>query len=79
MPALSALDPASKAPRENAHGRGGAASMVCAGRVRRGGSPPGQLPARAKIFELDELSTDALPASACLSRPYQAIEIDGDP
>jgi NTE family protein len=34
---------------------------------------------RARIFDNDDLSIDALLASACLPNLYQAIEIEGDP
>jgi NTE family protein len=33
---------------------------------------------RARVFDQDELSLDALLASACLPHLYQAVEIDGD-
>src|SRR5690606_5651771 len=33
---------------------------------------------RARIFNRDDLSIDALLASACLPHLYQAVEIDGD-
>lgn len=34
---------------------------------------------RPRVFDQDDLSLDALLASACLPRFYQAVEIDGDP
>ena len=34
---------------------------------------------RARVFERDDLSLDALLASACLPHLFQSVEIDGDP
>lgn len=42
---------------------------VCATNVRRG---------RVKVFGLDEISVDALLASACLPSLYKAVTIDGE-
>lgn len=43
--------------------------FVCATNVRRG---------RAKVFNLDEISVDAVLASACLPQLFQAVTIDGE-
>ena len=36
-------------------------------------------PARCKVFTNDEISADAVLASACLPFLFQAVEIDGEP